>query len=90
MNECFDYYFNSIKNERIFTCDKCYNKNIKISINKLPDILIIFIDYGENKNCFYDKPYKFEEKIDFNNFNDLCEEDRKRNIFYPQLLLLKT
>ena len=89
LNECFDYYFNSLNKDRIFICDNCNSKNIKVSINKLPDILIIFIDYGKDKNICYDIPFKFEEEIDFNNFNYLSNEDKKRKYFLSSIIACK-
>ena len=65
--DCFDYYFKSL-NKKIYKCEVC-KKSYNESVKKLPSILIIFINYGTDKNSYYENAYEFDEIIYFKNFN---------------------
>ena len=66
--DCFDNYFKSLNNKKKFKCEVC-KKNVNVSVKKLPSILIIFINYGFDKNSYYENAYEFDENIHFKNFN---------------------
>ena len=80
--DCFDFYFKSLN------CDKCHHKNIDITI-KLPKIIIIFIDYGKDNNCFYDISYEFDENIKFGNDKFLKDEDKNNQYFLYSIIVGK-
>ena len=65
--DCFDYYFKSL-NDVQNKCEIC-KKRAWRSIKELPPILIIFINYGLDKNNYFENAYEFEEIIYFKNFN---------------------
>ena len=87
--DCFDYFFQTLNDEKKF-CNKCKRRNTEISINKLPSILIIFIDYGKDKNICYNNSYEFEESIAFKNFNCLKEDDKNREYFLSSIIAGKS
>ena len=65
--DCFDYYFKSLNNKKIFKCEVC--KKVNVSVKKLPSILMIFINYGFDKNGCCENGYEFEEIIHLKDFN---------------------
>lgn len=88
---CLDYYFeNTIKNKKYIYCSNCKDKkNHIIKIQKLPDVLFIFIDYGDNKNChFENSSYEYEEIIDFQKY-DFLEDKRNNKYFLSSLITCK-
>ena len=91
--DCFQYYFDSImKIEKSIECTQCHKETKqKIRINKLPDILFIFIYYSKiNKNCYFDNSaYKFDENINFEKYNFLSEDDRKKKYFLYSMIACK-
>jgi hypothetical protein len=91
--DCFQYYFDSImKIEKNLECTQCHKETKqKIRINKLPDILFIFINYNEkDKNCYFDNSaYKFDENINFKKYNFLSEDDRKKKYFLYSIIACK-
>ena len=91
--DCFEYYFDSImKIEKSLECTQCHKEtNQTIRINKMPDILFIFISYNENdKNCYFDNSaYKFDENINFEKYNFLSGDDRKKKYFLYSLIACK-
>ena len=91
--DCFQFYFESImKIEKNLECTQCHKEtNQKIRINKLPDILFIFIYYGKNeKECYFENSaYKFDENINFEKYNFLHENDRKKKYFLYSLIACK-
>ena len=91
INDCFDYFFNNLLNSKnLYNCNECKKKKIKISsINKLPKILIILIDYGMDKDIYFDKSYHFDENINFKNCNCLKEDDKNREFFLSSVITCK-
>ena len=91
--DCFQYYFDSImKIEKSIECTQCHKETKqKITIYKLPDILFIFIYYSKiNKNCYFDNSaYKFDENINFEKYNFLSEDDRKKKYFLYSMIACK-
>ena len=91
--DCFQYYIDSIiKIEKSIECTQCHKETKqKIRINKLPDILFIFIYYSKiNKNCYFDNSaYKFDENINFEKYNFLSEDDRKKKYFLYSMIACK-
>ena len=91
--DCFQYYIDSIiKIEKSIECTQCHKETKqKIRINKLPDILFIFIYYSKiNKNCYFDNSaYKFDENINFEKYNFLSGDDRKKKYFLYSLIVCK-
>ena len=91
--DCFQFYFESImKIEKNLECTQCHKEtNQKLRINKLPDILFIFIYYGKNeKDCYFENSaYKFDENINFEKYNFLHENDRKKKYFLYSLIACK-
>ena len=79
MKDCFNFYFKSLNNYYVFDCDKYICQNGKKSINKLPKILIIYIDYGNDKNAYYDYSYEFKEEFYSKEFFD---KDSSINNYY--------
>ena len=82
--DCFDYYFKSLNNNEIFFCDNCQNTKIDLLIKELPSILIIFIDYGTDKN--YEISYEFDEEINFKNYN---YDNNNRDYFLSSIIACK-
>lgn len=88
IEECFNYYFNQLKREK-FNCSECHKQNIYESIKNLPDILIIFIEYGSDKNCYLENPYNFEENINFKNCNFIEGENKNKKYFLSSIIVGK-
>ena len=91
--DCFEYYFDSfMKIEKNLDCSQCHKETIHtMRINKLPDILFIFLYYDEqDKNChFENSAYKFEENINFERFKFICEDDRKKKYVLTSMIACK-
>ena len=66
INDCYNEFLNSLNNKKIFSCEECNNRNIEVTINKLPPFIIIFI-YYRGENAHYDYSYEFDEIINLNN-----------------------
>ena len=77
MKDCFDYYFNSFNDYYVFGCDELNSINGNKFIKTLPKILIIFINYGKDKNACYDYSYEFKEEINSKDFYENDEEGKK-------------
>ena len=75
--DCFDYYLNSLNNKNDLNCDCCIDKNIDLSIKELPDIITIFVYYGNDKNICYENSYEFDENINFKNYKFLENNDKE-------------
>jgi hypothetical protein len=89
IDDCLKYYFDSLnKNNSSLFCEKCKGKKFEVIIKKLPKDLIIFIDYGKELKD-YDLSLKFNEEINFKNFDILNEEDKNREYFLSSLIVSK-
>ena len=84
--DCFDYYLKSLNNKQSFYCHKCQSQKFVISKIELPSILIIFIDYGTNKNCCYENSYEFDEEI---NFKKIGLENNNKEYFLSSIIACK-
>ena len=84
--DCFDYYLKSLNNKQSFYCHKCQSQKFVISKIELPSILIIFIDYGTNKNCCYENSYEFDEEI---NFKKIGLENNNKEYFLSSIITCK-
>ena len=84
--DCFHYYFKSLNNENsIYFCENCQGGNFEILLKNLQDDLIIFIDYGKDKNV-YNISYEFEETINLKDFNNINGEGKDKEFFLSSFI----
>ena len=81
--DCFQYYFKSLI-LKPFICNICHKINESRGIAILPKILFIFIDYGNKP--YYNNSYKFEEIINFKEFDCINNEDKNREFFLTSII----
>ena len=66
--DCIESYLKIKENEyNIIYCEQCKKKTqhkIKRILRNLPEVLIIFVDYGKDKNVEIDKEFEFNEYLD--------------------------
>ena len=84
----YDCLRSYLKNEKEIINKKCTNckKETKQKAKKiyktLPDVLIIQVDYGKDKNFKLDKGIKFKENLDFSEINNIDVEEKYKNKKY--------
>lgn len=92
LNECFDNFLKNEKKENEFCsyCKKNYdNMETKILFNNLPNIIIIFIYYGNEKNDYQKFYYKFDEILDFSKMNVTVDEIKENKYFLSSVIACK-
>ena len=87
-NNIYDCLKNYLNNEKEIINKKCTNckketlQKAKKIYKTLPEVLIIHVDYGNDKTYILDREIEFNEKLDFSTINNIDIEETYRNKKY--------
>lgn len=87
INDCLKNYIQIKEKEVTIKCESCNKEaqyEVKRIYSKLPNVLLIFVKYGEDKKI---KNMKINEEINFDDFIDNIHENDKKKKYYLSSLI---
>ena len=87
INDCLKNYIQIKEKEVTIKCESCNKEaqyEVKRIYSKLPNVLLIFVKYGEDKKI---KNMKINEEISFDDFIDNIHENDKKKKYYLSSLI---
>ena len=89
--DCLNNYTKTKENKEMF-CNNCKEKTtheIKTIFRKLPEVLTIFVEYGNDKNFKLEKNIKFNEDLDFEDEENVSDNLKKQKYYLSSLICVR-
>lgn len=85
--------FTNEVNEKIISYCKICNKDTKqkekIIFKTLPDVLIIFVDYGKDDNFEFNGEFEFNETLDFKDINNVESKLKTKEYYLSSIISVR-